>query len=69
MDTNRPKYRPLFLEHFEKKDVNHLNLGGASGDVNGELADHLNNRCGTCIHLGLEMSLKLGWKALAVEFY
>ncbi|XP_049875946.1 serine/threonine-protein kinase 4 isoform X2 [Pectinophora gossypiella] len=26
MDTNRPKYRPLFLEHFEKKEVNHLNM-------------------------------------------
>ncbi|CAG9580877.1 unnamed protein product [Danaus chrysippus] len=24
MDPSRPKYRPLFLEHFEKKDLNHL---------------------------------------------
>ncbi|XP_050680571.1 serine/threonine-protein kinase 4 isoform X2 [Leptidea sinapis] len=28
MDTNKPKYRPLFLEHFDKKEVNHLNIGG-----------------------------------------
>ncbi|RVE54507.1 hypothetical protein evm_000992 [Chilo suppressalis] len=31
MDTNRPKYRPLFLEHFEKKEVNHLGLAPANG--------------------------------------
>ncbi|XP_026737705.1 serine/threonine-protein kinase 4 isoform X2 [Trichoplusia ni] len=34
MDTNRPKYRPLFLEHFEKKEVNHLNIGA---NTNGTL--------------------------------
>ncbi|XP_021197162.3 serine/threonine-protein kinase 4 isoform X3 [Helicoverpa armigera] len=28
MDTNRPKYRPLFLEHFEKKEVNHVAANG-----------------------------------------
>ncbi|XP_048489230.1 serine/threonine-protein kinase 3 isoform X4 [Plutella xylostella] len=33
MDTNKPKYRPLFLEHFEKKEVNHLSLGGAQGTL------------------------------------
>ncbi|XP_030021132.1 serine/threonine-protein kinase 4 isoform X4 [Manduca sexta] len=37
MDTNRPKYRPLFLEHFEKKDVNHLNIGAPT---NGTLTGH-----------------------------
>ncbi|XP_047985273.1 serine/threonine-protein kinase 3 [Leguminivora glycinivorella] len=37
MDTNRPKYRPLFLDHFEKKDVNHLNLGTANGTLTGPL--------------------------------
>ncbi|KAL0902009.1 hypothetical protein ABMA27_007140 [Loxostege sticticalis] len=31
LDTNRPKYRPLFLEHFDKKDVNHL--AAANGDA------------------------------------
>ncbi|KAF9803362.1 hypothetical protein SFRURICE_007208 [Spodoptera frugiperda] len=30
MDTNRPKYRPLFLEHFEKKEVNHLNMAATT---------------------------------------
>ncbi|XP_075989844.1 serine/threonine-protein kinase hippo isoform X3 [Anticarsia gemmatalis] len=38
MDTNRPKYRPLFLEHFEKKEVNHLNIGAAT---NGTLTSHI----------------------------
>ncbi|XP_026319913.1 serine/threonine-protein kinase 3 isoform X2 [Hyposmocoma kahamanoa] len=33
MDTNRPKYRPLFLEHFEKKEVNHLNIGASNGTL------------------------------------
>ncbi|XP_063357845.1 serine/threonine-protein kinase hippo [Cydia amplana] len=37
MDTNRPKYRPLFLEHFEKKEVNHLNIGTANGTLTGPL--------------------------------
>ncbi|XP_013177006.1 PREDICTED: serine/threonine-protein kinase 3 [Papilio xuthus] len=27
MDTNRPKYRPLFLEHFEKKEVSRASNG------------------------------------------
>ncbi|CAH0724465.1 unnamed protein product, partial [Brenthis ino] len=30
MDTNRPKYRPLFLEHFEKKELNHLALANGT---------------------------------------
>lgn len=38
MDTNRPKYRPLFLEHFEKKEVNHLNIGAGT---NGTLTSHI----------------------------
>ncbi|CAK1544348.1 unnamed protein product [Leptosia nina] len=38
MDTNKPKYRPLFLEHFEKKEVNHLNIGTTA---NGTLTSHL----------------------------
>ncbi|XP_072947968.1 serine/threonine-protein kinase 4 isoform X2 [Epargyreus clarus] len=38
MDTNRPKYRPLFLEHFEKKEVNHLNMGSV---INGTLTPHM----------------------------
>ncbi|CAB3239467.1 unnamed protein product [Arctia plantaginis] len=38
MDTNKPKYRPLFLEHFEKKEVNHLNIGAAT---NGTLTSHI----------------------------
>lgn len=37
MDTNRPKYRPLFLEHFEKKEVNHLNMGTTNGTLTGPL--------------------------------
>lgn len=37
MDTNRPKYRPLFLEHFEKKEVNHLNVGATNGTLTGPL--------------------------------
>lgn len=37
MDTNRPKYRPLFLEHFDKKEVNHLNIGAPT---NGTLTPH-----------------------------
>ncbi|KAL4718191.1 hypothetical protein ACJJTC_012799 [Scirpophaga incertulas] len=28
MDTNKPKYRPLYLEHFEKKEVDHLAANG-----------------------------------------
>lgn len=44
MDTSRPKYRPLFLEHFEKKDANHLNLA-PSGDSNGQI--QLDNRVDT----------------------
>ncbi|XP_060805624.1 serine/threonine-protein kinase hippo isoform X2 [Amyelois transitella] len=35
MDTNRPKYRPLFLEHFEKKEVDHQHAGART---NGTLA-------------------------------
>ncbi|XP_028172444.1 serine/threonine-protein kinase 3 isoform X2 [Ostrinia furnacalis] len=30
MDTNRPKYRPLFLEHFDKKEVNHLSAANGA---------------------------------------
>ncbi|XP_052744337.1 serine/threonine-protein kinase 3 isoform X2 [Bicyclus anynana] len=37
MDTNRPKYRPLFLEHFEKKEVNHLGMGATNGTLTGPL--------------------------------
>ncbi|XP_045777898.1 serine/threonine-protein kinase 3 isoform X2 [Maniola jurtina] len=37
MDTNRPKYRPLFLEHFEKKEVNHLGMGTTNGTLTGPL--------------------------------
>ncbi|CAF4949778.1 serine/threonine-protein kinase 3 isoform X2 [Pieris napi] len=33
MDTNKPKYRPLFLEHFEKKEVNHLNMAAPNGTL------------------------------------
>ncbi|KAM3960912.1 serine/threonine-protein kinase hippo isoform 2-T2 [Aphomia sociella] len=33
MDTNRPKYRPLFLDHFEKKEVNHLSSVAANGAI------------------------------------
>ncbi|GBP38165.1 hypothetical protein EVAR_80451_1 [Eumeta japonica] len=40
MDTNRPKYRPLFLEHFEKKEVNHLSI---DADSNGAIHNHLGN--------------------------
>lgn len=31
MDTNRPKYRPLFLDHFEKKELNHLGAAPNGG--------------------------------------
>ncbi|XP_047531755.1 serine/threonine-protein kinase 4 isoform X1 [Vanessa atalanta] len=37
MDTNRPKYRPLFLEHFEKKEVNHLGMAATNGTLTGPL--------------------------------
>lgn len=38
MDTNRPKYRPLFLEHFEKKEVNpHLGMPSTNGTLTGPL--------------------------------
>ena len=39
MDTNRPKYRPLFLEHFEKKEVNHLNTASNGTLTNLRLSD------------------------------
>ncbi|XP_028027806.1 serine/threonine-protein kinase 3 isoform X2 [Bombyx mandarina] len=38
MDTNKPKYRPLFLEHFDKKEMNHLNIGApTNGTLTGPL--------------------------------
>lgn len=41
-DTNRPKYRPPFLEHFDKKEVN-LMLKNTSGELNGTLTLGKNN--------------------------